>query len=82
MPSRRAAAPSVPQVVLYLACGVYFAQHSVVMVNPQLVWPLMAFTSRQLVHLNPVSILFISGLAFRHIFRSTLPILFQNTTFP
>ena len=70
------------RVAIYIACGIYFSRQSVVMINPQLVWPLMFFTNRQLIYLSPVAILFISGLAFRHIFRSTLPLFLKNTTFP
>mmetsp|Transcript_11847 Transcript_11847/g.11496 ORF Transcript_11847/g.11496 Transcript_11847/m.11496 type:complete len:172 (+) Transcript_11847:138-653(+) len=70
------------RVIFYIACGLYLYQRSVVMINPQVAWPLSWFTKSDLVSVSPLSIIFMSGLAIRYILRTTLPIVFRGTVFP
>ena len=70
------------QVVAYSGIGFYFGNRSIVLISPQLLWPISWFTSHMTISPYALFILFIFGGTFRHILRTVLPLVFMRTTFP
>lgn len=48
----------------------------------QILWPFMAFSSRQTIGISVWVLVAISGLAWRHVFRSITVVLLRGTDFP
>lgn len=69
----------------YGSIGAYFLNTGMVKVDKNMIWPLgsFSFSSSHLLTLNVFFFLFLCGLAWRHILRTLLPLIFRSkTTFP
>lgn len=70
------------QVLAYSGIGLYLGNRSIVLISPQLLWPISWFTNRVTMSPYALFIIFIFGGTFRHVLRTLLPLIFTRTTFP
>ncbi len=70
------------QIVIYILAGIYLGTASLVLISPQVIWPLSFFSSDLTIGLQGWFILLVGSAAARHVYRSFLPIAFNPASFP
>lgn len=70
------------QLAAYIGLGVYGGTAPIVLINPQVLWPVSWFTSQETIGLPVWVVAFIFGGLCRHLWRTSLPIFSPRGTFP
>lgn len=71
------------RIAAYVGAGVYFFNDApAVVICPKVFWPLSWFMPSDEVSVSSIVMFFVFGSAFRHLFRTMLPLIFTRATFP